>query len=197
MAGVVGGLTSTAAQVPMDFERDYFKSELTKYEVEISGTDFDIFDVFQQNYPDGENEQVRIESDDATVQISFFDDPDSPEDTIELWVSGLSDSMDSLEVVESGEDDDRVWYYAEGEYEDTAFVYYIQITEDVVDNVDILESVLTEGSLIDTVGAAQQDITINGEGFMDNVDLDELEQLTGGDSSLDDEEPDATAEAGT
>jgi hypothetical protein len=129
------------------------------------------------------------------VQISFFDDPDSPEDTIELWISNLADSMDSLEVVESGADEDMVWYLAEGEYEDTAFVYYIQITEDVVDNVDILESVLTEGNVVDTVDAAQEDITINGEGFMDNVDLDELQNLSGGDSTRDGETPNATSEA--
>jgi hypothetical protein len=191
ITGVAGGLTAASAQVPLDFEDDYFKSELTDFEIEISGKDFVIDDVVQQNYSDGENEQVYIESDFASAQVSFFDDSDEPEDTIELWISDLGSGMDSLEVVDNGEDGDVIWYYAEGEYEDTDFVYYVQITEDVIDNVDKLESVLTvDGFLVDAVDGAQQDITVDGEAFMDNVDLDDLESLSGSSSSAD-ETPEA------
>ena len=113
--------------------------------------------------------------------MSFFDDSDAPQDTIELWLSDLGEGMDSLDVVESGEDGDVVWYYAEGVYDDLDFVYYIQVTEDADGNVDVLESVLTlEGGLVDAIEAAQQDISIDGESFMDDVDLDELEDFLSG-----------------
>jgi hypothetical protein len=203
ITGIVGGLMPSAGQVALDFEPDYFKSDLTSLEVEVEGENFVIDEVFQQNYPNGENEQVYIHSDYANLQITFLDDEDAPEDTIDLWISNLSDDMDSLEVVENGEEDDVVWYYAEGEYQDDTFVYYIQVTEDVQDNVDMLESVLTlDGSLIDAMDAGQQEITVDGEGFMDNVDLDELRELTGDEPSRDgavddgEDDPDATQEAG-
>jgi hypothetical protein len=176
------GATSLAgAQAEPDFEPDYYQSVLTGYEIEIDGNDFVIDDVVYQEYADGENEQVYIESDVASLQVSFFDDSDSPEDTIELWIRDLGEGMDRLEIVASGTDGDVTWYFAEGVFDDTDFVYFVQVTEDVEGNVDMLESVLTlEGVLIDVIDMAQQDITIDDDDFMDDVDLDDLEDFLAG-----------------
>lgn len=181
LSGVVGGATLASAQAEPEWEADYYESMLTGYEIEISGSDFEITDVIYQEYDDGENEQVYIESDYSSTQVSFFDDSDSPEDTIELWIDDIGSEMDSFEVVESGVDDDVTWYYAEGEYDDLFFVYFVQVQEDVDGNVDMLESVLTlEGNLAVEIEIAQEDIAIDGDGFMDDVDLDELEDFLSG-----------------
>lgn len=197
ITGLLGATALAVAQDEPEFEPEYYESMLTGYEIEIGGSDFAIDDVIYQEYDDGENEQVYIESEFSSAQVSFFDDSDSPEDTIELWISDLGEGMDSLEVVDNGEDGDVVWYYAEGTYEDLDFVYYIQVTEDVDGNVDMLESVLTvEGELVNEIDAAQQDISVDGEAFMDDVDLDELEEYldnggtfrgSGDDSGTDDD----------
>lgn len=196
ISGLLGASTFVAAQDGPEFEPDYYESQLTGYEIEIEGDDFVIDDVVYQEYDDGENEQIYIESEYSSTQVSFFDDSDAPEDTIELWISDLSEGMDSLEIVESGEDDDVVWYYAEGEFDEAVFVYYIQVTEDVEGNVDMLESVLTlEGELVDSIDAAQQDIAVDGEEFMDDVDLDDLEEFLDGGTfrgSGDDDDDDST-----
>lgn len=198
LGSLFGAGAVAAAQVEPDWDPDFYQSELTGYEIEVSGSDFVIDDVVYQEYDDGENEQIYIEGEVSTAQVSFFDDSDAPEDTIELWISDLSEGMDTLEVVDSGEDDDVVWYYAEGTYEDLGFVYYIQVTEDVDGNVDVLESVLTvEGGLVDAIDVAQQDISIDGEEFMDDVDLDDLEEfLDGGDFRTGDDDGDDSSRPG-
>lgn len=193
ISGLLGATTLAGAQDSPDFEPDYYESALTGYEIEISGSDFVIDDVIHQEYGDGENEQVYIESEYSSTQVSFFDDTDAPEDTIELWLSDLGEGMETLDVIDSGEDENVTWYYAEGVYDDLDFVYYIQVTEDVQGNVDVLESVLTlEGGLVDAIDAAQQDISIDGDAFMEDVDLDDLEQfLDGGTFRGDDSSDDA------
>ena len=196
LSGLLGATTMALAQDDPEFEPDSYQSSLTGYEIEISGNDFVIDDVIYQEYDDGENEQVYIESDVSSTQVSFFDDSDAPEDTIELWLSNLGDGMDSLDVVDDGQDGDVTWYYAEGVYDDLDFVYYIQVTEDVDGNVDVLESVLTlEGGLVDAIDAAQQDISIDGEAFMDDVDLDDLEEFLDGGTFRDggEEDDDSTS----
>lgn len=181
LIGLIGGGALASAQDEPQWEPDSYESMLTGYEIEVSGPDFAIEDVVHQEYSDGENEQVYIESDYATSQISFFDDSDTPQDTIELWLSDLRDGMDSLDVVDQGVDGDVTWYYAEGVYEDLDFVYYVQVQEDVDGNIDLLESVLTlDGNLVDAVDASQQDITVDGDPFMDDVDLDDLEAFLDG-----------------
>lgn len=181
LAGLLGSGSLAAAQNEPQWEPDYYESMLTGYPIEISGRSFTIEDVVHQEYRGGENEQIYIESDYATSQVSFFDDTDMPQDTIELWLSDLGDSMDSLEVVDHGVDGDVTWYYAEGTYQDLDLVYYVQVQQDVEGNVDMLESVLTpDGNLLDAVEASQSDISINGDPFMDDVDLDELEAFLDG-----------------
>lgn len=181
LTGLFAGDTLASAQDEPQWEPDYYESLLTGYAIEVSGKDFTIADVVHQEYRGGENEQVYIESDDATSQVSFFDDTDTPKDTIELWLSDLGDGMDSLEVVDQGVDGDVTWYYAEGTYQDLDLVYYVQIQEDIEGNVDMLESVLTpDGHLLNAVEASQQDITIDGKPFMDDVDLDDFEAFLDG-----------------
>jgi hypothetical protein len=181
ISSALGATSLAGAQVEPDFEPDYYQSVLTGYEIEIDGNDFVIDDVVYQEYADGENEQVYIESDVASLQVSFFDDSDSPGDTIELWIRDLGEGMDRLEIVASGTDDDVTWYFAEGVFDDTDYVYFVQVSEDIEGNVDMLESVLTlDGVLIDAIDMAQQDITIDDDEFMDDVDLDDLEEFLGG-----------------
>lgn len=192
ISGVLGATALAGAQSEPDFEPDYYQSSLTGYEIEIDSDDYVIDDVVYQEYADGENEQVYIESDFASLQVSFFDDSDSPEDTIELWIRDLGEGMDELQVVASGVDDDVTWYFAEGVYDGVDHVYFVQVTQDVVGNVDLLESVLTlDGDLIDAIDVAQQDITVDDDEFMDDVDLDDLEDfLAGGSFRGQDDDPD-------
>jgi hypothetical protein len=200
ISGALFGATGVAAQDDdPDFEPTSYQTIMTEEQIEISGDIFHISDVLRQNYPDGENEQVffdgTLENElPAFLEVTWLDDSDTPDETIELWVSGLAEAedIDDLEIVDAGLDGDVYWYYVTGSISNQAIVFYIQVTEDVEGNIDMLESVLTiDGSLVDAVEAAQDDIVIGDGAFLDDVDLDDLEGLMQGEpfrDGSDDEE---------
>lgn len=180
IAGVAASASGVAAQgsPKPDFEPDYFESMLTGFEIRISNDSFVIDDVYQQNYVDGENELIYISSETSLMEVSLFDDEDSPSDTIDMWVDLLASEMDDFNVVDQGDDGDVAWVYAVGTLDSDEFEYFVQTEAGVHDDIYLLESVLTfEGNLVDAVDEAQQAISIDGDPFMDDVDLDELEGL--------------------
>jgi hypothetical protein len=172
----------------LEFEPTSYVTYMTEQHIDISGHVYEISDVLRQNYPDGENEQVFLDGtleDDipAYLEVTWLDDSDTPDETMELWVKGLAESedIDDLEIVDAGLDGEVYWYFVTGSIAEQPIVFYIQVTEDVEGNIDMLESVLTiEGSLVDAVGAAQADIAIGDDAFLDDVDLDDLEGLIEG-----------------
>lgn len=180
LAASTSGLAAQGSPKP-DFEPDYFKSMLTGFEIEISSEEFSIYDVYQQNYVDGENELIYISSDTSVLEISLFDDEDSPADTIDMWIELLAEDADDLEIVDSGQDGDVSWSYAIATIDGDDYAYYLQAEASVYDDIYLLESVLTlDGYLVDAVEDANGAVTIDGEPFMDDVDLDELQQLVEG-----------------
>jgi hypothetical protein len=189
LSSAIFGATGVAAQDDdPDFEPTSYQTFMTGEQIDISGDIFEISDVLRQNYPDGENEQVFLDGTlggeiPAYLEATWLDDSDTPDETIELWVDGLAEAedIDNLEIVDAGLDGDVYWYFVTGSIAGLPIVFYIQVTEDVEGNIDMLESVLTlDGSLVDAVQAAQEDIEIGDGSFMDDVDLDDLEGLLQG-----------------
>ena len=188
LTSAIGGVSGVAAQgsPQPDFEPDYFESMLTGFEIEITDDTHTIDDVYQQNYIDGENELIYVSSDTSLIEISLFDDEDAPADTIDMWIELLAAEMDDLEVIDSGEDGDVSWSYAIGTLDGDEYAYYLQTEAGVFDDIYLLESVLTPAeNLVDAVEDAQGAITIDGDPFMDDVDLDELQELVDGGSYRD------------
>lgn len=182
LSGMVCGSDAITAQgsPKPDFEPDFYEMMLTGYEVEVSG-DFVIEDVLQQNYVDGENEQLSITSGFAVVEVSVFDDADSPDETIGMWLAFISEGMETFDVVDNGVDGDVSWSYAIGGDGTDTFAIYVQMEKDVQGNIDVFESILAlDGELVESLEAAQDEITIDGDAFMDEVDPDDLQDLVDG-----------------
>lgn len=193
LSGASGIVTGSASQthepIRPEFEPDSYQPRMLDAGISVAGPVFEIEDVVVQLYSEGENEQIFItgelgDADDpvpAVLEISFFDDEDTPDETIELWVSALAEDMDALEIVDVGLDGDVFWYYVTGERDGLGQAYYIQVQQDAVGNVDVLQSILTvDGAMADALRTAQDEIEIGDDPFLDDVDPGEMEQLIDG-----------------
>lgn len=201
LAGLASGVPSLAAQ-SSDVEPDYYLSELSELEIEITGDEFEIYEAELQTYEHGEGEIVQIESGTSSVQVAFFDDTDTNLETLDIYNESFSADVEDFEILDEGEDGDVVYSFATASYEDIQFLYYLSVTEDVVGNVDILQRVFApDMTFFEDVAAAQESIEIDGEAFLADVDVEELEDLAGGavqsgDDQETSDEDDVTPEAG-
>src|SRR4051794_12795086 len=85
-----GSALHVAAQTQA-FEPDFYTSELTGVDIEISGSEFEITAADLQHYPNGKGEVVEIEPSTGIshAEVSFFDDSDTPEDTINVYLGSM------------------------------------------------------------------------------------------------------------
>lgn len=187
LTGAIGTAGIAGAQdVPegeaMDFEPTAFTSELTGFDIELTGDNWEITDVVSQQWSDasgepGDAEVVSIESEGALGEINFFDDTDTPEQSLDTWQSSLEggDSIENVTVIEEGEDDGVFYRLLTFEVDGNVFVYYMQVTEDIEGNVDMMENIgAPEIVFQDEFDTAQEEVTIDGNAFADGVDSDDL-----------------------
>lgn len=185
----LSGASLAAAQV-QDFEPDLYLSQLSGFEVTVSGPEYSIVNAELQHYSNGEGEVVEIESPTGIsfLEVSFYDDTDSATDSIDVYLSSLESASESIQVLDSGVIGDHQYSFVQVEYDGFEFFFLIQVEEDVVGNVDILESMLTtEDDLVGMLAAAQDEVAIDGTAFMANIDPEALASvITGGGSIADD-----------
>lgn len=185
----LSGASLAAAQV-QDFEPDLYLSQLSGFEVTVSGPEYSIVNAELQHYSNGEGEVVEIESPTGIsfLEVSFYDDTDSATDSIDVYLSSLESASESIEVLDSGVIGDHQYSFVQVQYDGFEFFFLIQVEEDVVGNVDILESMLTtEDDLVGMLAAAQDEVAIDGTAFMANIDPEALASvITGGGSIADD-----------
>jgi hypothetical protein len=196
---VVSGLAgvSSAAAQDLDFEPDYFQSEISDIEIELSRSDFEITGANAQSYPGGEGETVRLSSDGAFVQVAFYDDPDTNLETMELYNSQFEGEVDEFVVLDTEEDGEVVWTFAAASLEGQELLYFLSVTEDVDGNVDLLEGIYaTEPVFFDDLLEAQETISIGGDPFLAEIDVDELEDIysTGGSDNRSGDDDDRSRE---
>ncbi len=175
-----------------DVDPASYESELSGYQVDISGDEFEIYNAELQTYRNGQGEIIEIASNTAYVQIAFFDDTDTNQETLDIYNEAFSGDVDDFEVLDEGENRDTVSTYAVATYNGVEFYYYLSVTEDVEGNVDLLQRIYaTDATFFDDFAAAQDAISIERDGFLEDVDLRDLEDLSGG-STRDQPEPTAT-----
>lgn len=178
--GLAGGPPAAVGAQRADFEPDAYVSGLSDLEIEISGRDYEIYDAELQEYPHGEGEIVSISSLTAFLQVAFFDDSDTNEQTLELFNESFASVVDDFEVIDEGGRRDTVYTFAATSYSDITFYYYTSVTEDVVGNVDVLQSIYSaDTTFFDDLAVAQEDISIGGDGFLSTVEVDDLADMAG------------------
>lgn len=171
---------AAVAQRDDDVDPEFFESELSGIEVEVTGN-FAIYQAELQEYRHGQGEIVSIGSDTAYVQVSFFDDTDTSQETLEIYNDSFESEVDEFVVLDEGDRRDTVFTFAVAELEGVEFYYYLSVTEDVEENVDVLQRVFaTDATFFDDLADAQESITIDRDGFLENVDVADLEDIADG-----------------
>lgn len=194
------GVTQAAAQ-DQEFTPELYTSELSGFDVEVSGPAYEITGATMEHYQNGDGEIVNIEGEVATLEVSFFDDEDQPDDSIDAYLSGMDQSGIEYEELDRGVDGDVTYSIVLINYEGTDILYYMQVTEDITGNVDLFETILTGADFFeDDIQTAQEEIAIDGTPFMEEVDTDAILDVVdagGSGTNDDDATPDATTEPAT
>ena len=180
LGGVVGLGGGTVAAQSADLDPASYESELSGFGIEISGNDFEIHDAEVRNYSHGQGEIVEIASNTANIQVAFFDDTDTNEETLQIYNDAFSEDIDDFEVLDDGVDGDTVHTFAIATYNGVEFYYYLSVTEDVEGNVDLLQRIFaTDVTFFDDLADAQDAISIDRDGFLEDVDVADLEDMVG------------------
>jgi hypothetical protein len=158
-----------------------YESALSGLLVETVGGDFEIYETEVLTYAHGQGEIIDISSNTAFVQVAFFDDTDTNQETLEIYNEGFFADVDEVQVLDEGEERDTAYTFAIVTYNGVEFYYYLSVQEDVVGNVDLLQRIFsTDATFFANVEAAQEAISIGRDGFLEDIDVRDLEDLAGG-----------------
>ncbi|MCO5215051.1 MAG: hypothetical protein M9950_02700 [Thermomicrobiales bacterium] len=83
-----------AAQ-PQDFTPEAYVSVLTDFEINVTGPVFAITKASLDHYRTGDGEIVSIESEDSIAEVSFFDDEDTPDDSLDAYLDNIEAAAQS------------------------------------------------------------------------------------------------------
>lgn len=181
MSGIMRVPTTALAAQSGSVDPSAYQSELSGYDVTISGDSFEIYNAELQNYSNGQGEIIEIASNTSYVQIAFFDDTDTNQETLEIYNDAFSGDVDEWEIIDEGENRDTVYTFAIATYNGVEFYYYLSVTQDVEGNVDLLQRIYaTDATFFKDFAEAQDAITIDRDGFLEGVDVRDLEDLTNG-----------------
>ena len=189
--GLMLGAAPGAAGQSQEFDPGFYESTLTGVQIEVSGPAYAITNVELQHYPEGEGEVVGIDSEVhiASLEVSFFDDPDTPLNTIDIYLGSVESLADEFEVRDRGTIGEVHYALAVMQYDGVDLVYFMQVREDVVGNTDIFEAILTSPlTFEEELTDAQSEITIDGSTFMAEFDPAEVNDVVTAGSSLSDED---------
>lgn len=177
-----------AAAQPQQFDPGFYTSVLTGVEIEATGPDFAISGAELQHYTNGQGEVVTIDSETvaSSLEVSFFDDSDSPQETLDIYLASYESMATTFDVVDRGINGEYHYALAVFTFMDEELVYYLQVFEDLDGNIDLFEAILTTpASLQNDLATAQAEVTVDGYPFMENVDPVQLgEVVADGGSTL-------------
>lgn len=161
---------SMAAQ-PQDFTPETYVSVLTDFEINVTGPVFAITKASLDHYRTGDGEIVSIESEASIAEVSFFDDEDTPDDSLDAYLDNIEAAAQSFEVIDRSSKGTIYYAYVAFTYDDVDMLIYAQVTEDVVGTVDLFEMIITNADVFaEELSAAQQEIEIDGIPFLVDVD---------------------------
>lgn len=166
----MAGITHAVAQ-EQTFTPEAYTSTLSGYEIAVSGPEYEITSAVLEHYSTGDGEIVGIEGQAATLEVSFFDDADTPDESIDAYLAGLENADIEHTVADRGVEGATSYAIVNIQYEGVDVLYYVQVTGDVTGNVDLFESILTSVDAFETdLETAQQEVTIDGTPFMADAD---------------------------
>lgn len=153
-----------------------YKTTLTEQDIRITGPNFALDDVALEEYPHGQGERVYVSSTNTRsfAEIAFFDDTDSPEQTIDVMMADFESTSQQFEIITSGNADGV--FYSLASFRLTAELsgnFYIEVAQDVSGNIDLVQSLYV---LNDDFGKqlafASEEVSIGGNAFLGVTAID-------------------------
>lgn len=164
-----------------------YETELLGWIIEVSGPNYVLENVALEEYPHGRGERVYITSLESAgfAEVSFFDDEDTPEQTIELMLRDFESASQSLEVLDSGYANAMHYAFARFTLEQGLSGYfYVEVAEDISGNTDLVQSIYTlDADFLEQVAIARSEISLDGLQFFADPVID-LETLVVEDQAL-------------
>lgn len=175
----------TIAVSAQDQER--YDAELMDWTIDVSGPNYVLQDVALEEYPHGRGERIYITSVDSAgfVEVSFFDDKDTPEQTIELMLRDFDAASTSLEVLDSGTEGGIHFALARFELaQGMRGYFYIEVAEDINGNVDLSQSIYSiDSDFVEQLEIARSEISLAGLPFLAEP-VSDIEPLLAADQEL-------------
>src|SRR5699024_2820224 len=93
-----------SAHQPQEFDPGLYVSELTGFEIEATGPNFEITNAELQHYSTGNGEVMLLQSaiGASTLEISFYDDSDSPQESIDIYLQSMEAASEEMEIMDVG-----------------------------------------------------------------------------------------------
>lgn len=162
----LGSGSMIAAQ---DVQPTTIRPELIDSIIEIRGENYVLDRADLEEYPHGRGERIYISSLESKgfAEISFFDDEDSPEQTIAVMLSEFDSASVSFDVMEQGVVGSV--YYALAHFRLPGYegYFYIEVAQDVDGNVDIQQNFYSlNADFSEQLALVRDDVTIDGVAFL-------------------------------
>lgn len=163
-----------------------FETEILEWDLRITGPNFALDDVALEEYPHGTGERIYVSSVNtlAFAEIAFFDDSDTPEQTIDVMLSEFEAASRDFTLIESGEIEGV--YYALARFQvsaELAGYFYIEVAPDISENVDLVQSLYTlDADFVEQLQIASEEISVNGNAFLGETVID-VETVIAADAS--------------
>lgn len=153
-----------------------YQAELIDWTIDVTGSDYVLQNVALEEYPHGRGERIYITSVDSAgfAEVSFFDDTDTPEQTIELNLSDFDAASNSLVVLERGAVGDIHYALARFELQQGMNGYfYIEVAQDIEGNIDLSQSLYSlDSDFLAQLELASSEISMAGLAFLQNPVID-------------------------
>lgn len=168
---VIAPFTLASAQ-----QENKYEAELLDWTIEVSGPSYVLQNVALEEYPHGRGERIYISSVESAgfAEVSFFDDTDTPEQTIEVNLRDFDASSSAFTVLESGVAEDIHYAFARFELRQGMKGYfYIEVAEDIDGNVDLAQSLYSlDSDFLEQVSLVREEVSMAGLPFLDDPVID-------------------------
>lgn len=174
---LIGSLPMVSAYAYQDdSESDSYRTELLDWNISTTGPNYVLSDVALEEYPHGRGERIYITSVDSLgfVEVAFFDDEDTPEQTIDIMLRDFEAASTSFAVLDSGLANDIHYALARFDLGQGTYGYfYIEVAEDIDGNVDLAQSIYTLNTdFLEQLEIAREEISLGGLAFLANPVID-------------------------
>ena len=161
---------------------------LTGQEIRVTGPNFALDDIALEEYPHGQGERIYISSVNtrAFAEIAFFDDSDTPEQTINVMMADFESTAHQFAIVDSGINGSifyaLAWFQLSDEF---SGYFYIEVAEDVDGTTDLAQSLyVINDDFWQQLQIASSEITLSNNAFLGETVIDVREAIADYESEL-------------